>query len=121
MESVVVDGFYAALHSKTESYRRICVTGKSGAIIAVAFIDYGEIDLIPLCNIRPLLPEFAELPAQAMKAQLFGKMSYFVKHIKFYIITFILFQESHRLLEIGRLRMLYFLRNSLMEKFFRLT
>lgn len=84
MESVVVDGFYAAWHPKTESYRRICVTGKSGyTAIAVAFIDYGEIDLIPLCNIRPLLPEFAELPAQAMKAQLFGKMSYFVKRIKF--------------------------------------
>lgn len=86
MESVVVDGFYAAWHPKTESYRRICVTGKSGSIIAVAFIDYGEIDLIPLCNIRPLLPEFAELPAQAMKAQLFGKISEtcnFMKRIEF--------------------------------------
>jgi hypothetical protein len=86
MESVIVDGYYAAWHPKSESYRRICVTGKSGSIIAVAFIDHGEIDFLPLSNIRSLLPEFAELPAQAMKAQLFGKISetwHFMKRIEF--------------------------------------
>lgn len=70
--SIVVDGFYAAWHSKTESYRRVHVIGKSGSMISVAFVDHGEIDIVPLSGIRALLPEFAELPAQAMKAQLFG-------------------------------------------------
>lgn len=71
--SIVVDGFYAAWHSKTESYRRVHVIGKSGSMISVAFVDHGEIDIVPLSGIRALLPEFAELPAQAMKAQLFGQ------------------------------------------------
>lgn len=72
--SIAVGGFYAAWHTKTESYRRIKVTGKAGSSICVYFIDYGENDVIPSSGIRHLLPEFTDLPAQAMKAQLFGNL-----------------------------------------------
>lgn len=72
--SVAVGGFYAAWHSKTESYRRVKVTGKGGGSIGIYFIDYGENDVIPSSGIRPLTSEFTELPAQAMKAKLFGKI-----------------------------------------------
>lgn len=70
--SLIVNGFYAASHSKTESYRRIQILAKCGESFTVAFVDWGEMDLVQLSDIRPLLPEFAELPAQALKAQLYG-------------------------------------------------
>lgn len=71
--SLAIGEFYAALHSETGSYRRVQVNGKCGDFARVTFVDFGEKDLIYPSSIRPLLPEFADLPSQAMKAQLYGK------------------------------------------------
>ena len=76
---MVIGGFYAALHSKTVSFRRAQVNGKLGEYARVTFIDCGEIELVQPSNIRPLLPEYADLPAQALKAQLYGKQ--FTDHV----------------------------------------
>ena len=81
--SLVIGGFYAAFSSKSQSYRRAQVNAIYGTFASVTFVDCGEMDLIQPRNIRPLLPEFAGLPAQAMKAKLYGKQFMITKHFNY--------------------------------------
>lgn len=49
--------------------------GSLGA--AVRFVDYGNVETVRFSKIRPIKPEFLQLPAQAIHCQLFcGKSSY---------------------------------------------
>ena len=113
--SVIYGGYYAGWHSKSESYRRVKVTGKTGGSVGVHYIDYGEIDVIPINCIRPLPAEFADFPAQAMRAQLFGKLSFPYYNSTNY--NFSIFQELNQQMGTGLPRMHCFLRSSLTGKF----
>lgn len=69
---MIEGGFYAFWHKASGQYQRVKVVRKLGPQVQICFVDFGEIDLILEGELRILPPEFAELPAQAIKAKLSG-------------------------------------------------
>ena len=69
---VVEAGYYAVKHDPSAQYRRVKLVRKMGPKIQVSHVDYGELDIIDLEELRVLPQEFAALPAQAIKARLSG-------------------------------------------------
>jgi len=70
--SVLENGFYAGWHNKTQLYHRVQVKQKVGTDYLIHFIDYGDNEVVSLSYLLPLPDECSSLPAQAVKAQLFG-------------------------------------------------
>lgn len=70
--AVIEGGFYAFLHKASGQYRRVKVVRKLGPQVQICYVDFGELDVILGGELRVLPPEFAELPAQAIKAKLSG-------------------------------------------------
>lgn len=71
--NVLVNGFYAGWHGKTQLYHRVQVRQKVGTDYLVYFIDYGDNEMLPLRYLEPLPYDCSLLPAQAAKAELSGK------------------------------------------------
>ena len=71
--SVLENGFYAGWHNKTQLYHRVQVKQKVGTDYLIHFIDYWDNEVVSLSYLLPLPDECSSLPAQAVKAQLFGK------------------------------------------------
>jgi hypothetical protein len=44
-----------------------------GSLVSLFLLDRGEIVVVQVTTLRPLLPEFAQLPAQALQAKLHGR------------------------------------------------
>jgi len=42
-------------------------------MVSVSFYDYGDVSVLPLEKLQPLIDKFKELPYQAIKAKLAGK------------------------------------------------
>lgn len=59
------------LTDKTKFTRTTCLQ-VAGEHVLVSHIDYGSEDTLPISSLRPLAPEFVDLPSQAIKCQLHG-------------------------------------------------
>ncbi|XP_043469098.1 tudor domain-containing protein 7B [Leptopilina heterotoma] len=71
MDNVHEDSLYCVRHSDNFWYR-VCVLNKLMAqnMVTVYFVDYGEVTLVNLKNLRPLPTKFLDLPYQAIRAKL---------------------------------------------------
>jgi tudor domain-containing protein 1/4/6/7 len=64
---------FAGRHLKMNTFFRVEVEYNiHGEEYLVHLIDYGDKEVISLTNLRPLTPNFCQLPAQALKARLAG-------------------------------------------------
>lgn len=73
--SIAVNGYYAALDSKTNLFHRVQIKHKVNHDYLVYLIDYGGNEVFPVANIKPLDAQFLTLPPQAIKARLAGTSS----------------------------------------------
>ena len=62
--------FVAAQYSADNLWYRAAVTTVQRSDAEVYFVDYGNRELVPFSRIKPLNPEFAKLPAQAIPCSL---------------------------------------------------
>ena len=85
-KSVQEGGHYAWLHHTTHVYERVEISQHLGSLVSLLLLDRGEIVVVQVTTLRPLLPEFARLPAQALQAKLHGTRPFsFVLFFKFMI------------------------------------
>ena len=55
----------------------VCVSNViNDNMVSVYFCDYGDVSVLPLDKLQPLLDQFKELPYQAIKAKLTGQCSH---------------------------------------------
>jgi len=72
LDSVKEGELYAALHHDGNWYR-VCVSNViNDNMVSVYFCDYGDVSVLPLDKLQPLIDQFKELPYQAIKAKLAG-------------------------------------------------
>ena len=71
--SVFAGGYYVWLNHDFNRYERITVNQHMGSMVSLFLLDRGQMNVVQVTSLRPLLPEFAELPAQAIQAKLHGK------------------------------------------------
>ncbi len=81
-DRIVNGGFYVYWCSELEEYKRVRVLKTVGrdspTFTEIFFIDQGEVQTIinKHSSLFHLSPEFAKLPAQAIRAKLYGKNSF---------------------------------------------
>lgn len=52
----------------------VCVSNViNDNMVSVYFCDYGDVSVLPLDKLQPLIDQFKELPYQAIKAKLAGE------------------------------------------------
>ncbi|XP_064411322.1 tudor domain-containing protein 15, partial [Latimeria chalumnae] len=59
-----------ARYSRDLHYYRAVITEVFDLHVSVYFLDFGNTDTVPLCDVKNLLPQFMELPALAMHCSL---------------------------------------------------
>lgn len=59
-------------YSEDGMWYRARVTHAKGGLLGIHYVDYGNCEEVPESSLRPLLPRFAELPAQAIRCRLRG-------------------------------------------------
>ncbi|XP_062831772.1 tudor domain-containing protein 1 isoform X8 [Anolis carolinensis] len=53
-------------------YRALVLSFVSENTVLVDYVDYGNVEVLDLCKLRPIVPELMELPAQAIRCTLSG-------------------------------------------------
>ena len=72
-DAVVPGAVCAGRNLKMNTFFRVQVEYNiHGEEFLVHLVDYGDKEVISLCNLRPLTSNFCQLPAQALKARLAG-------------------------------------------------
>ncbi|XP_018009814.1 tudor domain-containing protein 7 isoform X2 [Hyalella azteca] len=73
VDEVVVGGYYAALHTDSYWYR-VCVNSvmRDSELLCGVFVDFGDCFVLPSNCVRKLLPSFAKMPWQSIRASLYG-------------------------------------------------
>ncbi|KAK8783773.1 hypothetical protein V5799_009861 [Amblyomma americanum] len=59
-----------ALYAEDGSWYRARVTHAKGGMLGVQYVDYGNCEEVSASSVRPILPKFAQLPAQAIRCRL---------------------------------------------------
>ena len=72
LDSVKEGELYVALHHDDNWYL-VCVSNVINEnMVSVYFCDYGDVSVLPLEKLQPLIDHFKELPYQGIKAKLAG-------------------------------------------------
>lgn len=53
-------------------YRASVLSHASEKTVLVGYIDFGNVEVLLISRLRPIIPKLAELPVQAMKCTLAG-------------------------------------------------
>ncbi|XP_047041140.1 tudor domain-containing protein 5-like [Helicoverpa zea] len=63
-------GHYCSAPYERRWHRAVIVQLKDSDIVKVRYVDYGTVESLQRCELRPLRREWAQLPAQALRARL---------------------------------------------------
>ena len=84
---VIAGGFYIHWCAELEEFKRIRVLKEVENFAEIFFIDEGRVQLITDCRkLLHLSPESAKLPAQAIRAKLYGNILSLLEYEYFYFI-----------------------------------
>jgi len=69
-------GMPIRVSSASYYFYSVCVSNViNDNMVSVYFCDYGDVSVLPLDKLQPLIDQFKELPYQAIKAKLAGEYS----------------------------------------------